>query len=1031
MIFSLNYNVFAIGTAGDSSSVPTSTGGPSEAKNNVPYVSNSWFRGVRFTFVDQNGNPISRSYDYSFVDITNTAYKTTIFAPKYKYSKTQYINNPALKDAITFVPTNTSSLFSDVNTLITRLNRYNFKSDYNWRGQPYDLSFIAEMFYRHNYKGSNYEQDLIGFLKHYVSDEWLTDEKIKNVFLVFEPLAVVKLNEQGYYGTAYEVTLMAASTPNSELLGKDVGFNCSNGTANCDIGSFTRLTYLCSTFIDGSLSSKVPFESFTSTSYFNNVSIMNPSTVASKCTSNSKFNYSDIVDNYGIGMGVVWFSDLFDPGDPNCELIDRTAKNVGGLSYNTPVDSTNISLIQSIVNAYNNNVPTGYKTTSTNYYKANCTNSPTGGPYDCTPKYGVGSCSSNDSSIAVSYIDSGENGSIDNEYWNSCVFNDNGSYIGMGDNHKYSTTSRDTTYFENELGNSTYCPVYCIETLSANFDKSTVTVKAGQNFVWPSSAYVNGSRTCRTKEVDWDAFKTNLNSANNEVLEAYKQLLIEKKIKAELDNGTTTIANSTNCDCKNNQGGIACCKETETGPTGEECGVLVSGPNYDQIISNDCEGKNVDGTYVTRYVDHPDGTRTNYHDIVGTTCKTYDYERYTFNKGETGTIYLTIGNSTSALTWSYLGWCSNGTKPTADVTGKENNYNTKVGTVNALINEMKSCYEWNADNIYRVGSSVKLDYLADDNYKYSGELKNHTTYNLISNVDSACTSATLSDAYKYSCSGNECSKANTELKKCNNVEMTRYADQTFSIDGDLYRYVLKQSPYMNYSINASAYSNALYNGLNYIDIGHGNLPVSYSTSDGEKSISLEYSKLGHIKSSDTVTTVLDKILSEQSTDYNKWNCKYVVTSELIPPETNNSGIDVIYRPIDLVNPFPDIDGAGRNVGSNWCDGNICHNENNLIKAIITEYDMPSEPMYSFILTPSIIQQIRKYNSSNSYLDFNLKCEGQTGRACVSEFVTQMINGNLNNSSFNAQASGTCVYRSLARDNRASNFYSVCKRDYYY
>lgn len=88
---------------------------------------------------------------------------------------------------------------------------------------------------------------------------------------------------------------------------------------------------------------------------------------------------------------------------------------------------------------------------------------------------------------------------------------------------------------------------------------------------------------------------------------------------------------------------------------------------------------------------------------------------------------------------------------------------------------------------------------------------------------------------------------------------------------------------------------------------------------------------------------------------------------------------LIYRPIDLSNPFPGKNGKGRTAGSNWSKSDIT----NYITSRQDAYT--KKPMYSFTLTPSNIKTIREYNKTHTYDDFNLNCRGE-GSACFSQFI---------------------------------------------
>lgn len=98
---------------------------------------------------------------------------------------------------------------------------------------------------------------------------------------------------------------------------------------------------------------------------------------------------------------------------------------------------------------------------------------------------------------------------------------------------------------------------------------------------------------------------------------------------------------------------------------------------------------------------------------------------------------------------------------------------------------------------------------------------------------------------------------------------------------------------------------------------------------------------------------------------------------------------LIYRPIDLDNPFPAQTGNNRKTGINWCGYNtelkrfICTwDESN---PVVSEYVLNNrgvdgdkvyslEPMYSVTLDPDTINAVQKYNDTNSYDDFTLTCD---------------------------------------------------------
>ncbi len=116
---------------------------------------------------------------------------------------------------------------------------------------------------------------------------------------------------------------------------------------------------------------------------------------------------------------------------------------------------------------------------------------------------------------------------------------------------------------------------------------------------------------------------------------------------------------------------------------------------------------------------------------------------------------------------------------------------------------------------------------------------------------------------------------------------------------------------------------------------------------------------------------------------------------------------LVFRPIDLSNPFPGYNGTGRVSGSNWTTEDI--------KKYITDRQdvYTKEPLYTVTLTPTKIKEIREYNKEHDYDDFELECTDGNSRACYSSFIRDYLdedksrcyNGlNQNKNTFDACAS---------------------------
>lgn len=632
--------------------------------------------------------------------------------------------------------------------------------------------------------------------------------------------------------------------------------------------------------------------------------------------------------------------------------------------------------------------------------------------YNCTPNYSVGSCTNNDDIV---YTDS-SNGVIEDEYWENCVFNDYGDY--EIDPHKVSDHGSELTYYEDGLG-SQYCEVYCIEDLSGSLAKPNINVEAGSRFTWGYSQ-VKGSRTCKTKTVEWDKFIDDLEQANQDIADAY----VDWQVEIKMDKITWKRASKKDCAWSCDSYGYRSCGTKEKP---RQC----------------------------RY------------------CKRGSYKDYTYTPSSTHESHSVYGEFSSSASDSTSTVCGASSIPTWNPAAKKSIYEDAIDYAQSLIEDMKKCYTWDQSTVYEVDPQATIIYSDDINYYYKDELDKTTSYSF--RDESIC----ISDkAYPIkSCSGTRCPTTAVTMKNCSGddryVQMTRRATTRFLLKDNVYRYVLKSNHLSIHSADlGSGESNQGYlsNGtyvqglehvdidsnftINYIDIGFSNFPVSYSAPEGvygskenQGQFDVEYSNLGHVQSGKTdIDTIMSGGAISQGTgeEYGKWVCEYRVYADLLPEDPGGSGgnpgggvgdIDLIYRPIDLYNPFPDIDASHRDTGANWCDqSGDCSYDNYSVQTYIYEnrnvsYDevYSLEPMYTFVLTPAIIKEIREYNDTNSYASytgslgtaqyFDYVCEEGTGQACVSDYLSYIIDitGAKNQP-------GTCVADKFRNANDVESFY---------
>ena len=632
--------------------------------------------------------------------------------------------------------------------------------------------------------------------------------------------------------------------------------------------------------------------------------------------------------------------------------------------------------------------------------------------YNCTPNYSVGSCTNNDDII---YTDS-SNGVIEDEYWENCVFNDYGDY--EIDPHKVSDHGSELTYYEDGLG-SQYCEVYCIEDLSGSLAKPNINVEAGSKFTWGYSQ-VKGSRTCKTKTVEWDKFEDDLEQANKDIREAYVTWQLEI-LKQEAINEAEFHDDSSRCDCIYNTSRFSCCRRQES----------YTGTCYRTV----------------------NGKRQSY------SCRKYrcakrDNTRYGYYDGE-GNSFSIIQGESDRFSDSEVSWCENEGRPRTYVSSYRSQYNNAVKYAQSLVDDMKACYTWDQSAVYEVDPQATIFYSDDINYNYSDELDKTTSYSF--RDESVCESD-IAEQIK-GCSGESCPTTDVSMKNCSGedhyAQMTRRATTRFLLKENVFRYVLKSNHLSIHPDELSNHDEANFT-TNYIDIGFSNFPVSFSAPEGvygtkenQGQFDVEYSNLGHVESGKTaIDTIMSGGAISQGTgeEYGKWICEYRVYADLLPEDPDGPGgdpddpggvgdIDLIYRPIDLYNPFPDIDASHRDTGANWCDqSGDCSYDNYSVQTYIYEnrnvsYDevYSLEPMYTFVLTPAIIKEIREYNDTNSYASytgslgtaqyFDYVCEEGTGQACVSDYLSYIIDitGAKNQP-------GTCVADKFRNANDVESFY---------
>lgn len=579
---------------------------------------------------------------------------------------------------------------------------------------------------------------------------------------------------------------------------------------------------------------------------------------------------------------------------------------------------------------------------------------------------------------------------------NNCSSNNKGTIKDMEnwDCIFKSREQKDTNikeHYSTEVNKDTnpYCSIFCREEIEYYFPQNTMTVLAGTHFtvgtqyglnVWEPLTF-KGTSTCRTDKIDYKKFEDDWVKADGDVSNRWDEWQIALKQKDAIDNYTSISGSSYSCDCVNKTNGVDCCTATvDVTESDRECTVTIKCRSIlgFPICLPKITCKTVKST-VTKCA--PGAT---------------DNTKYDYNKPET--VYYNGKDVTPG------GWCaggSNSTKPNPNTS--ESYYTSALNTRESLLNSLNQCnsdwrYDYNTFNpdvtvSYdepKYGTTAKLNSnvktLSSQRRYYVGSINNATTTS-----KTALISRSICETRGIVCT----SKKDLEYPINDGMIYVISKEATFSLPSNTYRYINKIT-----GISSNAIP-----GENYIDVGYGNFPVHFSTETGKYNISLSYNGFGAYgtKQNKFNKFVFGKpsgtLMNVTRTCSKNYSCTYNVENKIQdyekPPEggENPQGLDVIFRQIDLKNPFPGLAGIGRLPGENW-------NDSSLIKDIITNnrgvegdniyFNNDVEPMYTITLDVILINKIRDYNRkvANGYADFNLTCQKGTGKNCKSNFIRE-------------------------------------------
>lgn len=541
-----------------------------------------------------------------------------------------------------------------------------------------------------------------------------------------------------------------------------------------------------------------------------------------------------------------------------------------------------------------------------------------------------------------------------------------------------------------------YCAVYCREDVKYDFPDGSMIVKAGNHFTvgdtghepeWKSVQF-SSTRECKTngstrdeesEEINTEQFEEDWEKANDRVISTWDSWKIAQQQDWSYANSRRSP--QKNCDYRCTGGWHcgkkhnSCCKWTPFGYTMYPATVYYA--------PFDSGNQNVTpGTWCST-LGHPD---------PGSAAKAQTHKRA---KEDMETIETDIHACTS---WNEFDSYRYATFSHTDV--KANRY-SKYSAYKDFVDYK----EFNPD------LTIDYDEFTHDEYDYNDLLKKEEVPTT-SDDNFSITGKRYS--VKYNCDIDPAAPGKVTCRKINifdyspqkETHSTYFKEIKYTLQDGVFSTILKPQ---GTAVNGSEFGSS--SSQIYIDLGYSALHVHFMTPSGRYDIGLTYPGFtpGGNVSGGGFEHNFDKLVD----DSYKYDCTYIVHNEIIenddpncegdncfPCKTDNcdpaglKGLNLIYRPISLGEPFPGINGEGRAPGSNWNDTSLIENFITNNRGVNGTAIYQKAPMYQITLTPALIQQIRKYNESTTYNDFNMDCTAE-GKECKSYF----IRGNPEDSSY--------------------------------
>lgn len=539
-----------------------------------------------------------------------------------------------------------------------------------------------------------------------------------------------------------------------------------------------------------------------------------------------------------------------------------------------------------------------------------------------------------------------------------------------------------------------YCAVYCREDVQYEFPSGSMIVKAGNHFTvgtgghdpaWEPIKFLS-SRECKTYasttddksvEINTEQFEEDWKEANDKVIDTWDQWKVAQQ--QDWSYGMSKQSPELDCDPE-------CikwrreCEEDDEGH--EECDEVCVEEIYRGHTMYPPEVKyQYFGAKEESDVTPSTWCDSIGHDDPGTAAKALAHQKA---KEEMETIETDIHACTQ---WSEFDEYRYVTLDSENVKAK------RYGKYPSY--DLFSSYdEFNPD--------VSIDYQEPTHppYDYSDFLKKEVS-NSVEDDNFSITGKRFSD--KYDCPPTVAPGHRTCVKReifdfspQKEAHATYKKEVQYSLKDGVFNIILKPQ---GIAVNAKELGSS--SSQVYIQLGYSALHVHFMTPSGRYKIGLDYEGFTPGEKIETgFEHNFDKLVDQKS----EYDCTYQVHNEIIENDDPNcegdncfpckndncdpaslKGLNLVYRPISLGNPFPGLKGEGRAPGSNWGDESIIERFITNNRGVNGSAVYQQVPMYQITLTPALIQKIRKYNETTTYNDFNLDCTSE-GLECKSQFL---------------------------------------------